>query len=207
MLTVFGVPKTRATRITWMLEELGVSYEFHCLDFQKGTNRSAEYLEISPSGKVPALRDGDDVFLESGAILTYLGDKFPEKALVPKAGTIERGHHDQWCYFAQSELEQALWTMGKHKFALPEEHRVPGVLKTAEWEFQRALTLLSQGLDENDYILGDAFSAADIMLAHTLFWALSFKQAIEQKNLQDYIDRLRMRPALEKAWEKELGEG
>ncbi|MFL0797945.1 MAG: glutathione S-transferase family protein [Cellvibrionaceae bacterium] len=205
MLTVFGVPKTRGTRITWMLEELGVSYEFYRLDFEKGTNRSPDYLEVNPSGKVPALKDGDDILLESGAIVTYLGDKFPQKNLVPKAGTISRGHHDQWCYFAQSELEQALWTMGKHKFAIPAEHRVTEVIQTAEWEFQQALELLSQGLGDKPYILGEEFSAADIMLGHTLFWALSFKQSVRQQNLKNYIDRLRVRPALEKAWKKELG--
>lgn len=204
MLTVYGVPKTRATRITWMLEELGVDYDFHCLDFQKGTNRSAEYLAINPSGKVPALRDDDQVILESGAIVTYLADKFNEKQLIPAPGSKVRGCHDQWCFFAQSELEQALWTIGKHNYVLPEERRVPEVIKTAEWEFQKALKLFSEGLGEKTFILGDQFSAADIMLGHTLFWGLSFKQSVKQQNLRDYIDRLRNRPALAQAWDKEL---
>ena len=203
MITVFGFPQTRSRRITWMLEELGQDYEFRLVDFNKGEPKSPEYLAINPAGKVPAMQDHDLLLTESAAIVTYLGDKFPEKRLVPKAGTAERGKFEQWCYFTLSELEQALWTMGKHRFALPEEQRVPAVLETASWEFQRALTLLEQGLGDQDYILGENFCAADILLGHTLIWGINFKQAVEQKNLQDYVQRLRDREALARAIAKE----
>jgi glutathione S-transferase len=206
MITVYAFPKSRSTRITWMLEELKVEYTCHIVNFMKGEHRSNEYLAVNPGGKVPALKDGELVLVESGAIVTYLGDKFPESGLVPPTSQLtNRGQYEQWCYFALTELEQPLWTMGKHKFALPEEKRVPEIMETAAWEFQVALGLLSQGLAEKPYILGKEFSAADILLGHTLLWGLSFKQSIQQPNLQAYIDRLKARPALIQAWAKETG--
>jgi len=203
MITVFGFPQTRSRRITWMLEELGQDYEFRLIDFNKGESRSPEYLAINPAGKVPAMQGDDLLLTESAAIITYLGDKFPEKKLVPKAGSAERGKFEQWSYFTLSELEQALWTMGKHRFALPKEQRVPAVLETAEWEFQRALELLEQGLGDNQYILGENFCAADILLGHTLIWGINFKQTVEQNNLQEYVKRLKKREALARAIAKE----
>lgn len=203
MIKVFGFPQTRSRRITWMLEELGQDYEFVLVDFNKGEHKSPAYLAINPAGKIPAMQDGKLILTESAAILTYLGDKFPDKGLVPTAGTAERGLFEQWCYFTLSELEQPLWTMGKHLFSLPEEHRVPQIIKTAEWEFQRALALLEQGLGDKQYILGDNFSGADILLAHTLIWAINFKQAVDQINLQQYVQRMRDREALTRAIAKE----
>lgn len=203
MITVYGYPKTRTNRVTWMLEELGVEYKFHFVDLMNGEGRSEQYLSINPAGKVPSLKDDELVLTESAAILTYLGDKYGNAPLIPTPGSSKRGAHDQWLCFAIAELEQPLWTVGKHKFALPKERRVAEIFETAAWEFQQALALLSAGLGENDYILGADFSAADILIGHTLFWGLSFKQPIEQQNLCAYINRIKDRPARLAAIEKE----
>ena len=203
MITVYGYPKTRTNRVTWMLEELAVDYKFSFVDLMKGEGRSESYRSINPSGKVPSLSDNDLVLTESAAILTYLGDKYGTPPLVPAPGSSERGTHDQWLCFAIAELEQPLWTMGKHKFALPKERRVAEIFETAAWEFQQALALLSAGLGDTDYILESGFSAADIVIGHTLIWGLSFKQPIEQENLNAYISRLKDRPARLAAIEQE----
>ena len=203
MFTVYGHPNTRSTRVTWMLEELALPYEFHLIDFKKGDSRSPEFLAINPSGKVPALVHDNTALLESASIVAYLGDITEEPKLVPTAGSIERALYDQWSYFALCELEQPLWTIGKNKFALPADHRCPEIFPTAQWEFQQALNLLSSGLGEKTYILGETFSAADILIAQTLFWAIAFKQPIEQKNLRAYVDRIKTRPALARASSRE----
>ena len=203
MMKVYGYPKTRATRITWMLEELGEQYEFCLVDFKKGESQSPEYLAINPAGKVPAFGHDGLLLLESAAILAYLGDIHPASKLVPVAGTAERAVYDQWSYFALCELEQPLWTIGKNTFALPKEHRCAEIFPTAQWEFQKALTLFSAGLGDNPYILGENFSAADILLGHTLLWAIAFKQPIKQENLVAYVDRMKSRPALAQASAKE----
>lgn len=207
MLTLYGSPNTRSLRVAWMLEELSLEWDYHPIALMKGEGRSESFLAVNPGGKVPALRDGDATLTESAAIVTYLGDKYAARELVPEPGTVARGQYDQWCHFAMSELEQPLWTIAKHTFAIPEKYRVPQVIDTASWEFQRALGLLSLGLGDNPYILGDTFSAADILLAHTLLWANAFKQPLDQPGIQDYFERTTRRPALHSARQKENPSG
>ena len=203
MMRLFSYPRTRGTRVTWMLEELGAPYEYELVPFGDNGFASDSFLRINPSGKVPALQDGSLTLTESAAIVAYLGDKFPALGLVPPAGTPERGRHDQWCYFVLSELEQPLWTKGKHRFMLPEDLRVPAIVDTANWEFQKALGILSQGLGDKPYILGDDFTAADILIGHTLIWAEQAKQSIDPQNVRDYAGRLRAREACKRTRDKE----
>lgn len=202
-LKVYGFPNTRSLRVTWVLEELGMEYEYHLVDMTKGESQSPAYLDVNPAGKVPALSVDGSYLTESAAILNFLGALKPEAGLIPDTSPLRRAFYDQWSIFAVTELEQPLWTIGKNKFALPKEHRCPDIFATAEWEFQKALKLFSNGLGENDYILGADFSAADILLGHTLFWGMAFKQNIEQDNLKAYIGRLGVRPALSAARTRE----
>jgi len=202
MITVYGYPHSRSDRIVWLLEELEQAYEFKLIDFTKAELKSPAVLKINPAGKVPALQEGDLVMTESGAMVTYIADKFSEAGLIPKAGTTERAIHDQWSYFALTELEQPLWTQGKHKFALPKEYRVNEIFPTTVWEFSKALALFSAGLGDNEFILGSKFQVADILLAHTLDWAMAFKNDLEYDNLKDYATRLTARPAFARAIEK-----
>jgi glutathione S-transferase len=202
-LSVYGYPNTRALRVTWLLEELGLDYQYQYVDLLKGEARSPEFLEINPAGKLPALKAEGGVITESLAILNYLCALKPEAELIPTLSPFRRAQYDQWCAFALTELEQPMWTISKHKFALPKEHRVSEVIPAAEYEFQVALDLLSRGLGSNNYILGEQFSAVDILLGHSLFWSVSFKQNIEQENINAYIGRLGVRPALKTAMEKE----
>lgn len=203
MITLYGTASSRSLRVSWMLEELGLDYDYQPIALMKGEGRSEHFLAINPGGKVPALRDGDLILTESAAIVTYLGDKAGDRALVPAPGSADRGRCDQWCHFVIGELEQPLWTIAKHTFAIPEQYRVPAVIATAEWEFQRALALVSQVLAKQAYILGDQFSAADILIAHTLLWADFFRQTLDAAGIRDYMARTVARPALQRARDRE----
>lgn len=202
-LTLYGYPNTRTLRATWLLEELGLDYQYRVVDLLKAQAKAPDFLEVNPAGKLPVLKTEGGVITESLAILNYLCALQPEAELIPTLSPFRRAQYDQWCSFAVTELEQPMWTISKHKFALPAERRVSDVIQTAEYEFQIALDLLSRGLGPNRYILGEQFSAVDILLGHTLFWAVSFKQKIEQENINEYIGRLGVRPALNSAMEKE----
>ena len=138
MLMVYGFPNARSSRVVWALEEAGAEYEYIYVDLKAGAGWQPEYLALNAGGKVPTLVDGEFVLTESGAICTYLGDRFPATGLTPQVGSRERARYNQWCYFVLSELEQPLWTIGKHTFALPEQRRAPVVLETARWEFSVA---------------------------------------------------------------------
>lgn len=206
MLTVYGCPNTRSTRVVWALEEAGADYEYVRIDLRAGAGWKPEYLALNSGGKVPTLVDGGFVLTESAAICTYIGDRFPESKLTPPVGTRERASYNQWCYFALSELEQPLWTLAKHQFALPKRRRVPEVLDTARWEFSVAAKVLADGLGPHDFIVDQAFGAADILIGHTLFWAQAVQLPLEHDNLRAYAARLRERPALVKAKQRERTE-
>jgi len=186
-----------------MLEELGMDYNYHLVDLTKGESKSDEYLAINPAGKLPSIMAEGQVLTESCAIVNYLAAGHPDAEFIPIASPFRRALYDQWCLFSLTELEQPLWTMSKHRFALPKDQRCTEVLSTAIWEFQKALILLSKGLGEKDYILGEQFTGADILLAHTLFWGMAFKQQIEQENLKAYLGRAGVRPALAAARSRE----
>lgn len=206
MLTVYGCGNTRSSRVLWALEEVGAEYEYVAVDLRAGAGWKPEYLALNPGGKVPTLVDGEMILTESAAICTYIGDRYPASRLTPPVGSPERAYYDQWCYFVLSELEQPLWTMAKHIFALPERRRIPAILDTARWEFAVAAKVLATGLGRREFIVGDHFTAADILIAHTLTWALAFKLPLEHDRLATYAERLLARPAWGRVQEREQAE-
>ncbi len=206
MLVVYGFPNSRSSRVVWALEEAGAGYEYIFVNLRAGAGWRPEYLALNAGGKVPALVDGEFVLTESGAICTYIGDRFPATGLTPPVGGQERARYNQWCYFVLSELEQPLWTIGKHIFALPEQRRVPAVLETARWEFSVAAKILAEGLGRREFIVGDRFTAADILIARTLAWAQAFELPLEHDSLESYTTRLLARPAWRRAQERERAE-
>jgi glutathione S-transferase len=202
-LRLYGFPNTRSARALWALEEAGGEYSYVHVDLYKGEARRAPFLEINPGGKLPALVDGDTVLTESAAICIYIADKNPASQLAPAHTSLERAKFHQWCFFALSELEQPLWTLSKHRLVLPENLRVPAIMDTARWEFARAARVLSTGLGDRQYIVGDSFTVADILLANTLNWARTLRVPIEEATLNSYADRLLARPAWQRTLAKE----
>lgn len=203
MITVYGCTNTRSQRVVWALEEALAEYDYVKVDLLKGEGRKPPYIELNPTGKVPTIVDGSLVLSESAAICTYIGDKFPRSCLTPPSGTPQRALYNKWCCYVIGELEQPLWTIAKHRFAIPVERRVPQVIDTALWEFSAASKVLDKELGEREFILGDQFTAADILIAHTLGWAKAYKVPVESERLAAYAKRTQGRPALARARERE----
>ncbi len=206
MLVVYGTPTTRATRVVWALEEAGARYEYRLVDLRSGAGQSPAYLAVNPTGKVPTLVDDGLVITESLAICLHVAERFPEAGLAPARGTAERAAYLRWAAFAACELEQPLWTMAKHTFALPEHLRVPAVLDTARAEFDRVAAVLAAHLAEQPHVAGEAFSAADILTTHTLLWAKNRLEDFSSPVLEEYASRVAARPALARAREREQAE-
>ena len=199
-MKLYGHPNSRATRALWALEEVQAEYEYVHVDLKSGEGHSDSYLALNPAGKVPTLIDGELVITESAAICLYLGDKFPESGLVPPIGSTARAECYRWVSFAISEIEQPLWTIAKHRFVLPEEKRVAAILQTAFWEFSIAAGVLAKGIADRQNAAGETFTAADILLGHTLAWARSTRIELGHDSLNGYADRVLGRHALERAW-------
>jgi glutathione S-transferase len=196
-IDLWGSLNSRAFRVLWALEELEIPYNLHDLDFKKGDHKTEEFLKMNPFGKVPVLKFGETTLFESGAIIEFLASQFPEKKLAPALDGPLYAKYLQWNYFAMAELEQPLWSMAKHKFALPKEYRLEDIKKTATFEFQKALAVIEQTLINNSYLLGEHFYACDILVGHTLIWARSVQQLDESHpHSLEYLKRLKKRKAI-----------
>ncbi|MFK5980283.1 MAG: glutathione S-transferase family protein [Rhizobiaceae bacterium] len=194
MYTLIGSPKSRAFRVLWMLEELGVEYAIEGVG-----PRSPEILAMNPSGKLPVLKDDDDIVIDSTAIIQYLADKH-NKFTYP-AATIERAHQDSFTCFALDDLDGILWNTAKHSFILPEELRASGVKTAAQYDFANSLINLEKRLGNNEYIMGDTFTVPDIIITHCYGWAASAKFDWPDGKVKEYVERVRLRPAFVRAHE------
>jgi glutathione S-transferase len=175
-----------------MLRELGVPFEARVVDRASGELDSAAFRALNPAGKMPVLVDDGRAICESGAILLYLGDRFPEAGLVPVPGSYERGVHDQWMFATATELEQPLWQLHKQvNKGIGDE----AVAARARTDFASAAEMFEARLAGRRYLLGESFTAADIMLAHLLCWAVAQALIADFPELLHYRDRTVCRPA------------
>lgn len=198
MLELYGGGKSRWVKCYWILKELNQEFKEYNFNILKGEHKTPQLLATSPFAKVPVLKDGDFVLFESNAILTYLGEKFPETGLVPKAGSLQRAQYDQWLFYSITELEQPLWRIAKHLFVYPENLRLPQDIELAGIEFKSTMKTFDQILGQKNYLIYSRFTAADIAMAYTLKWADMLALLNEFPNCIRYLNNLLARPAFPK---------
>jgi len=199
-MILYGTGQTRSFRVLWALEEAGIAYEYKNIKPGSEDTTSEEYRKLNFQGKIPTLVDGDLVITESAAILNYVATQKQDKALLPFDDAHLRAKYDEISFFVLSDLEQPLWSNGKHRFALPPKQRIPQMLETANWEFAKAEKALIKHLGNSQYIVGDRFTMADILVAHTIQWANHFKFEVEDSLLK-YRDHMYKRTACQRALE------
>ncbi|HEY3695392.1 glutathione S-transferase family protein [Phenylobacterium sp.] len=192
-ITLYHSPASRAFITYWMLEELGVPFRVETVDIRKGQQKSPAYLKLNPSGKVPTLTDGKVVVSETAAICLYLADRYSYGALAPKLEAPARGPYLQWMVYATAVLEPA---RSLHGAAVPTP---PGGWGPGWQPLPQVLDVLQAALKDRDYLLGDRFSTADVMLGATLSMGLLTKEIPEVPVLADYNQRLARRPAYNRA--------
>lgn len=191
-MKLYFAPRTRATRARWLLEELGVPYELVKLDLARQENTTPAYLAVHPLGEVPALVDGDVTLLESLAICLHLADRFPEKHLAPPVGSAERGPYYQWLAFTEVSLEPMVMAFYRHA-QLPEE------LAKHRTRLTAVLDVITAGLGGREFLVGGAFTAADVVMASILHLANTLKLLDGHPRLVEYVKRHTQRPAVRKA--------
>jgi glutathione S-transferase len=197
MYKVVGATKSRAFRVMWMLEEMGQEY----VQIDAGP-RSDEAKKYNPSGKIPALLDGDDVLTDSVAIMTYLGDK--HGALTAKAGTLARAQQDAITFWLIDEFDAVLWAAAKHTFVFPKDQRIPAVKDSLKEEFIRSSTQLAERL-EGPYLVGDQMTHADILACHCINWSIGAGFPRIDDRLAKWATTMRDRPAFKAAQAKVAG--
>ena len=190
-IVLYHHPFSRAANVIWMLEEVGVPYELHHVDIIKGGQKSPELLALNPMGKLPILTDGDAVVTESAAIALYLGDRYSYGKLAPRVDDPARAAYLRWAFFAPSVIE-------------------PGVMaKMANWtykdgqagwgSYEAMLAAMESAISDRAFILGDAFSMADVVFGGTLRYMIGFKMMEPRPAFTAYAERLAARPALQRS--------
>jgi glutathione S-transferase len=196
-LTLYHAAPSRSSVALWMLEEIGEPYDIHLLSLKKGTNREPDYLAVNPMGKVPALRHGDVVITEVAAICTYLADAFPQAGLNIPLGDPRRGPYLKWLFFGPSVLESA---MMDRAFPRAGEARREAL---GYGDFDTTVDVLANAVTPGPFLMGDKFTAADVVVGSTLRWGTLFKLFPERKEFADYMARFAGRPAALRAQTKD----
>ena len=196
-LTLYHAAPSRSSIVRWMFEEIGEPYDVHLLSLSKGDNRAPDYLAVNPMGKVPALRHGDVVITEAAAICTYLADEYPRAKLNVPVGDPRRGPYLKWLFFGPSCIEPA---MMDRAFPRKEEAR-RGALGYGD--FDTVLNVVAKAVASGRFILGDQFTAADVVIGSGLRFGMMFKLLPERDEFMAYTQRLAKRPALQRAEAKD----
>ncbi|WGS44637.1 glutathione S-transferase family protein [Burkholderia sp. JSH-S8] len=192
-MKLYGFAGTRTQRALWGLKELDADFEFVSVNLLQGEHKRPEFLRLNPAGKVPVLVDGDLVIPESAAIVLYLADKYPEKALLP-VDLAERAQVYRWVMFAVTELEQPLWRITRHTMLYPPEKRLPADIALARDDFIAMAAILDTHLEGRRFIVGDTLTIADCVTAYLVDWANELKLIDGFPQLRAYLERLYARP-------------
>jgi glutathione S-transferase len=192
-MKLYGFAGTRTQRALWGLKEIDADFEYVSVNLLEGEHRRPEFLRINPAGKVPVLIDGDRVIPESAAIVMYLADKYPEKALLP-VDLGERAQVYRWTMFAVTELEQPLWRITRHAFLYPPDKRLPADIELARDDFTAMAAILEKHLEGRQFIVGDSLTVADCVTAYLIDWANEVQLIDAFPRLRAYLERLYARP-------------
>ena len=192
-LVFYTHPMSRGQIVRWMLEELGVPYDQHILDFDT-TMKEPEYLAVNPMGKVPAIVHRGKTVTEAAAICTYLADAFPDCGLAPPLG--DRADYYRWIFYASGPMEAAFSNKAAGWEPTPERQRMFGY-----GNYQRAVDTLAGAVDGRRFIAGDRFSAADVYVGSQIDFMLQFGLIETRSAFEEYVAPLRERPAYKRAKE------
>lgn len=194
-LTFYTNPMSRGRIARWMLEEVGVPYETHVLDYGT-TMKGAAYLAVNPMGKVPAIVHNRTVVTEGAAICAYLADAFPQAGLAPAPGSTERGAYYRWMFFAAGPVEAAI-TDRSLGIEAPDRAAMIGY-----GSYAKMLDGLEAGVKaRGPYIAGSRFTAADVYVGAQISWGLMFGTIEARPAFVDYWNLLKERPAYLRASE------
>ena len=199
-MKIHFAPNTRAVRIVWLFEELGLPYELERYKLGDPAMRSAEYRKVHPMGRVPALQDGDVTIFESGAIVEYVLARYGNGRLMPKISSPDFPAYLQWLHYAEGMIMPPVNTIVVETILLPPERRNQGNVDRATKLLGQMLSAVDQHLAGREYLAGE-FSGADIMTGHACTVAARLKADVSDKpNVAAYIARVNARPALQRAW-------
>jgi glutathione S-transferase len=187
-LTLYHAAPSRSSIALWMLEEVGEPYDIRLLSLKKGETRTADYLKVNPMGKVPALKHGDVVVTEAA---------FPLAKLSVPVGDPRRGLYLKWLFFGPACLEAAVIDR-----SFPRAGEVPRQA-LGYGDHETVMNVLSEAMQKGPYLMGEQFTAADVVIGSGIRWGMMFKGVPERPELVAYAGRVAERAAAKRATEKD----
>jgi glutathione S-transferase len=196
-LKLYHASPSRSSVTLWMLEELGEPFEIELLSLKNGDQRKPEYLAVNPMGKVPTLDDAGTIVSEVSAICCYLADAYPKAGLAPAVHDKLRGPYLKWLFYVPSCVEPAVLDKAMN--------RPPPPRSTAGWaDYDTVIEVLRAATAKAaPYLLGERFTAADVVVGSSLHWLMQFKLIPELPEFVAYTDTLKKRPALQRQLAKD----
>jgi glutathione S-transferase len=196
-LMFYTAVPSRGAVVRWMLEEIGAPYDTTVLDLKSGEQNQPAYRAVNPQGKVPAIRYKGQVTTEVAAICALLADEFPQKQLNIPVGDPRRGPYLSWLFFNPSAIEPA---MMDSKFPRKE---APPPTAIGYRDMNALLDVIEGALKGKTYLMGDRFTAADVVTGSGLRFGMGFGMIPQRPPLVDYVARLTAREAFKRATEKD----
>jgi len=182
-------PMSRGRMAHWMLEEVGAPYRVELVNLEKGEHKRAGFLAINPMGKLPAIVHRGTVVTETGAIIAYLADAFPDAGLAPRLDDPARGAYLRWMFFAAGCVDPAIID---RLLARPVPERTGAV---GYGTYEQLVATLEKALTPGPYLLGDRFTAADLYIGGQLGFGLMTKALEPRPVFESFVARMGERPA------------
>ncbi len=190
-VTFYHSPQSRSSGVKVLLEELGAPYDLEVLNTKVGEQRGAAYLAVNPAGKVPAILDRGELVTEQAAIFIHLADRFPEKGLAPAIGGPLRGSYLRWMVYYGSCFEPAVVDRAMK--------REPGARAMSPYgDYDTVVRTVVEQLRTGPYLLGERFSALDVLWGMALTWTTSFGLVPKGPEITRYVDAFGRRPSVVK---------
>jgi len=202
-LKLYYSPASRAVRVAWLLEELGLEYEIQKFALGDRAMREPDYLSVHPMGRVPALEDRGVTLFESGAIIQYILANYANGQFIPEVGTPEFAQYLQWFHYAEGMIMPPMNTLVVETILLPAERRTEVNVKRSTKLLGQMLHAVNLNLANKEYLVGDHMTAAEFMTGHAVIMAQRFGIDMTDKpNIPPYVARLEGRDAFQRASHK-----
>ena len=202
MIKIYHAPATRGIRVIWLCEELGLAYEVVPVDFSPEYRATPEWRALNPVGKVPVMTDGDTTMFESGAMVQYLLERYAKGQLQPRTNSAEYAHYLQWLWFGEATMARPLGEIVNHGREFPGGQRIPAVVAEMAARSVDCMRAVADHVAERQYLLGDEFTAADIMVGYSLNLAHMLIPDQVPASIAPYWGRLQARKAFQVAVSK-----
>ena len=200
---LYHYPLTRSSRVRWLMHEIfDDNFELEIVNIHNGQLHNKNFISINPFHSIPLLeieKENGEIFhmIESGAIITFLADIYPEKKLSPHPikDAIKRMDYLQMLHFCSTMMDMALWQIRMNTNILPESERSEIIIE----RYKKKITLeieplISSRLQKRQYLCGDDFYAVDCILGHNVMWARSYG-LFNSSSIRSYLSRISKRPA------------